>query len=102
MQISKTNNVIFLKNVESNIIKEAFIVLNDNVNLKREIEKNVFESTNRTIEVLKEAELLINEEINKNNLKFEKYKLLKLQRKFKIQKIINVFCIILIIFFFIK
>ena len=30
MQINKTNNVIFLKDVESNVIQEAFVVLKEN------------------------------------------------------------------------
>ncbi len=102
MQISKTNNVIFLKDVESNIIKEAFIILKDNVKIEAQEQDNVLENTNKTMEVLKEAELLINEGINKNNLNFEKYKLLKLKRKLKIQKVINIFCIIAIIIFIIK
>ena len=29
MQINKTNNVIFLKDLESNIIQEAFVVLKE-------------------------------------------------------------------------
>ena len=38
MQISKTENVIFLKDVESNLIQEAFIILKENV--KFEEKKN--------------------------------------------------------------
>lgn len=102
MQISKTNNVIFLKDVESNIIKEAFIVLKDNVRFENQQQESRVENTNRTIEILKEAELLINEEINKRNLNYEKYKLLKLQKKLKLQKLLNIFYIIAIIIFIIK
>ncbi len=102
MQISKTNNVIFLKDVESNIIKEAFIVLKDNVRFENQQQESRIENTNRTIEILKEAELLINEEINKRNLNYEKYKLLKLQKKLKLQKLLNIFYIIAIIIFIIK
>ena len=78
MQISKTNNVIFLKDVESNIIKEAFIVLNDNVRFENQAQEKVISNVNKTIDVLKEAELLINEEISKKDWDFEKYKLIKL------------------------
>lgn len=102
MQISKTNNVIFLKDVESNIIKEAFIVLKDNVRFENQQQESRIENTNRTIEILKEAELLINEEINNRNLNYEKYKLLKLQKKLKLQKLLNIFYIIAIIIFIIK
>lgn len=102
MQISKTNNVIFLKDVESNIIKEAFVVLKDNVRVENQQQESRIENTNRTIEILKEAEFLINEEINKRNLNYEKYKLLKLQKKLKLQKLLNIFYIIAIIIFIIK
>lgn len=102
MQISKTNNVIFLKDVESNIIKEAFVVLKDNVRVENQQQESRIENTNRTIGILKEAELLINEEINKRNLSYEKYKMLKLQKKLKVQKLLNIFYIIAIIIFIIK
>ena len=91
MQINKTNNVIFLRDIDSNIIQEAFVVLRDNIKLS--------ESTNEInkIDVLKEAEELINHMIDKNDLNFEKYKILKLKRKLKIQKIFNIFCVIILI-----
>ena len=34
MQLEKVNNIIFLKNIESNIIQEAFIVLKDNYKIE--------------------------------------------------------------------
>lgn len=99
MQINKTNNVIFLKDVESNIIQEAFVVLKDNI--KIESDKNLKKEI-KPINVLKEAETIINQEIDKNNFKFDKYKILKLQRKLKIQKIFNILCIMALILFIIK
>lgn len=33
MQTNKTNNIIFLKDVESNIIDEAIVILKDNIKL---------------------------------------------------------------------
>ena len=33
MQINKTNNVIFLREFESNLISEAFVVLKENVKI---------------------------------------------------------------------
>ena len=40
MQLNKLDNIVFLKDLESNIIEEAFIVLKDNVNFtKMEKEK---------------------------------------------------------------
>ena len=34
MQVNKTNQMVFLKNVESNIIKDAWIMLRENVSYK--------------------------------------------------------------------
>lgn len=93
MQISKTENVIFLRDVESNIIQEAFIILKENV--KFEEKKNSNQKTSKNeICILKEAENLINCEINDCNLKYDKFKVSKLERKLKIQKVFNIFCII--------
>ena len=52
MQTNKANNVIFLKNTESNIIEEAFLILKENVKI------NDFKDNkeNKKIDVLKEAE----------------------------------------------
>ena len=90
MQVKKTDNVIFLKNLESNIIKEAFIILKDNVNLERIGKDSDIPKGNKKINILKEAELLINEEIAKNNLNYQKYKIVKLENKLKILKVFSI------------
>ena len=41
MQINKTDNVIFLKDVESNIIDEAFIILKKNVKFSDNENKHI-------------------------------------------------------------
>ena len=54
MQLNKLNNIIFLKDVQSNIIEEAFIVLKDGVkihHIKNEKEK----SKDSNMNILKEA-----------------------------------------------
>ena len=96
MQINKTNNVIFLKDIESNIIKEAFIVLKDNINLEKYEDKNEFNAdrNNKQINILKEAEGIVNQEIHNSNLKYEKFKILKLEKKIKFLKILNIIIII--------
>ena len=96
MQTSNINNVIFLKNVESNIIDEAFVILKDNIkiNLKENIEnKDGLKEKN----ILKEAEILINQRIDKDNLKFEKFKIKKLEKRIKLLKLINIIFVILIV-----
>lgn len=95
MQISKTENVIFLREVESNIIQEAFVILKDNVKFEFNKKKTSdFVKNNSEMCILKEAENLINYEINDCNLKYDKFKVSKLERKLKIQKVFNIFCVI--------
>jgi len=95
MQISKTENVIFLREVESNIIQEAFVILKDNVKFEFDEKKTSnSKKSNNEMCILKEAENLINCEINDCNLKYDKFKMSKLERKLKIQKTFNIFCVI--------
>lgn len=96
MQINKTNNVIFLKDLESNIIQEAFVILKDNIKFENYKNKNEMplKKENIQLNILKEAENLINQEINNSNLKYEKYRISKLERKIKILKILNIICVI--------
>lgn len=95
MQINKTDNVIFLKDVESNIIDEAFVILKDNVKLNVLKENEEYSQKNKTeLDILKEAELLINQEINSNNMKYEKFKISRLERKIKILKTMNIINVI--------
>ena len=95
MQVNKTDNVIFLKDLESNIIQEAFVILKDNIKFEKcEKEENFSKNEGKKINILKEAEILINQEISNNNLKYEKYKISKLERKIKILKILNIMFVI--------
>lgn len=94
MQISKTENVIYLKDLESNIIKQAFIILKDNVKLDFKDEK---ENERSKIDIIKDAENLINYEIEKSNVKFEKFKNEILNKKIKILKASNIISIIVLI-----
>ncbi len=95
MQTSNINNVIFLKDAESNIIDEAFVILKDNVKIK-----DVLDSTDnknnkaKKLCILKEAELLVNQKINQLDFKYQKYKVKKLEQKMKVLKIINVILVI--------
>ncbi len=93
MQVNKTNNVIFLKNAESNIIDEAIVVLKENVkinNLRFGEEKN----ENKKINILREAEVIVNNKLTEQNVEFEKYKIEKLQKKNRNLKIANILLII--------
>lgn len=104
MQLNKLNNMIFLKNVESNIIDEAFIVLKDNVKIENKNNLSSLENKESKIEkinILKEAEELINKKINDSNLEYEKFKLKKLENKLKRLKLINILLVVGIISFII-
>ena len=100
MQLNKLDNIIFLKNVESNYIDEAFIVLKENVNFNK-INSNTSEN-NYKINILKEAEFLVNRKLEENDIDFEKYKFINLEKKFKISKLANLILIGLFIIFSIK
>ena len=96
MQLEKVDNIIFLKDIESNIMQEAFIVLKDNfkvTSLKTKEKKAKLEAN-----IIKEAELIINEEINDVSKKKEKIKIEIIQKKYKFMKIINLVLIICILF----
>ena len=95
MQLEKIDNIIFLKNIESNIMEEAFIVLKDNfkIDALNTNEKMVQTESN----IIKEAEMIINEKIKESNIEYEKIKLKKIKKKYKFMKIIN---IILLLFLF--
>ena len=93
MQLNKLNNIIFLKDAQSNIIEEAFIVLKEGVKinqLKNEKDKTKDESIN----ILKEAELIINEKLDKLNIEYEKFKIKELEKKIKISKVMNIILVI--------
>lgn len=95
MQINKLNNIIFIKEPESNIIDEAFVVLKDNVKISEHSLNNIDTFKLDRVDVQKEAENIINKEIEKNNYEFEKFKLEKLEKKIKWLKLINIWTILI-------
>lgn len=100
MQLNKLNNIVFLKDLESNLVEEAFVVLKDNVNLTK-FEDKISKDRIQKI-VLNEVEVLINTELKVNELKFEEYKFKKLTKKYNLLKIVNVILILISIFIFLK
>lgn len=96
MEANTMKNIVVLKNLPSNLIKEAFVILKDNdrkriedfiINKKDNEKIGVNENKDNNSEfIVKEAELLINDYIkdiekkktdNKNNIWKDKYKKLK-------------------------
>lgn len=96
MQISKTENVIYLKEAESNMIDQAFIILKDNVKVNF-LNINECEKYKDKMNIIKDVENLINYEIEKNNVEIEKFKCKVLNKKIKILKTINIITVILFI-----
>lgn len=94
MQVNKTNQMVFLKNVESNIIKDAWIMLRENVSYK-ENNKETFDE----IDVLREAENLINNNIESEQVSLLKFNLKRLKHKYKWVKRLNIFLVIMIIIY---
>lgn len=77
MEIKNLRNMIVLKNLPSNMIEEAIIVLKQNVNEKNlkyvnnNYKDNYYEKTNKNY-IVKEAELIVSDyikNIEKNKLK---------------------------------
>ena len=97
MQINKLNNIIFIKQPESNIIDEAFVILKDNVKINDFSFNNINTFKLDKIDVQKEAETIINKEIHEKNIEYEKFKFKKLEKKNKRLKLINILTIILAI-----
>lgn len=90
MQTNKTNNIIFLKNMESNFIEEAIVILKDGIKINDEDINNLEnKKTNKNINILKEAEFIVNSKIEYANYKYEKFKTDKLEKKIKQLKIIS-------------
>ena len=88
MQMNKTNNIIFLKKIESNFIQEAIIILKygikiDDKEINNQDEKNFDKKTN----ILKEAEFIINSKLENVGNKYDKFKIDKLENKIKKLKI---------------
>ena len=96
MQINKTDNVIFLKNVESNVIDQAFIVLKEKVKVNSRDDDVEIKGINE-VSIVKEAENLINNEIDRNNIKFEKFKCEILNRKIQILKVTNIITVVMLV-----
>ncbi len=94
MQLNKLNNIIFIKNPESNIIDEAFIILKNNVKINEFSFNNVDTFRLDQIDIQKEAENIINKEIQEKNIEYEKFKLKKLVDKNRRLKLFNILTII--------
>ena len=97
MDIENMKNMVVLKNLPSNLIEEAFVILKDNVNIHKEelaVNKSKAnkEKNNRDY-VIKEAEVIVSEYIS--NLERKEFKTskekVKLEEKCKKLKYLSIF-----------
>ncbi len=89
MDASKMKNMIIIKNLPSNIIDEAFIVLKSNKKMKAleriEKEKNGQQKTNSKDYITKEAEMVISNYLSniENSKKIKSQNMRQLETKYK-------------------
>lgn len=84
-EAKKVKNIIFLKEVESNLIEEAIIILNQKINLDNLNKKSKFLNSEM---VLKEARNIINMYSDKIEIKNENEVLMRKNKKLKIASIV--------------
>ena len=98
MDASKMKNMIIIKNLPSNIVDEAFIVLNSNKKIKalEHIENDKTQSTgsknNSKDYITKEAEMIISNYLAniENNKKLKSHSMKQIEKKYKRLKILVV------------
>lgn len=104
MENNKIKNTIVLRGMASNVVDEAIVILKPHIKIKKtQVVKKIKEKNNSKELILKEAEHIVSEYVNKIFVEeIEKTKI-KLERKVKKLKIISLmFFIILIVTVFIK
>lgn len=106
MNISSMKNIVVLRNLPSNLVDEAIVVLKENKKVKKyqyvdetvnQKAKNISKTTDKNVEkneeqyIVKEAELLIDNYIKKLETKSPKWKnnMKKLEAKYKISVKLN-------------
>lgn len=94
MDIGQMKNIVVLKNLPSNIVDEAIVVLKQNKKVKnvqysrKNNSKEEMQKENNEY-IVKEAELLINKYIKEQEEKSKIKKVSNLEKKYNIQKYIS-------------
>lgn len=86
MNESKMKNMVVLKNLPSNIVEEAFVVLKPNQKLKKTIEKQEDENKIITSDyVIKEAEMVVSNYLStmEDNKTIRNLEVEKIKKKYK-------------------
>lgn len=107
MDINSMKNILVLKNLNSNMVEEAFVVLKDNIKIhKKELIDNKKQINNKEIKkkedkdyIIKEAEMIVSQYISKiENSNNKKKDTIKLEEKYKRLKYLTIFLGVLFIF----
>lgn len=111
MDIKNMKNIVVLKNLPSNMIEEAFVILKDNVKVHKEQLAGKNKENNNSIKkdndfVVKEAEMIVSDYVNQ----FEEKKISATREKLKLEEkckklrflsvclsLFSVFCVISIL-----
>lgn len=104
MENNKIKNTIVLRGMASNVVDEAIVILKPNIKIKKiQTIKNVKEKSNSKELILKEAEHIVSEYVNRISTEELKKEKIKLEKKIKKLKILLFsFLVLFIIIVFIK
>lgn len=85
MNENKMKNMVVIRNLPSNIVEEAYIVLKPNQKLKKQVENSKEEQKNVSDYVVKEAEMVLNNYISniEETKKGKTSEARKIERKYK-------------------
>lgn len=85
MNENKMKNMVVIRNLPSNIVEEAYIVLKPNQKLKKQVESSTEEQKNVSDYVVKEAEMVLNNYISniEETKKGKTSETRKIERKYK-------------------
>lgn len=101
MNASKMKNMVILKDLPSNIVEEAYVILKPNIKLEKKIE-NINESSKETSDyIIKEAEMVVSNYLSniENTRNIRNLEVDKIKKKYdKLKKV----CIGLGIIFFVN
>lgn len=98
MENNKIKNTIVLRGMASNVVDEAIVILKPNVKIKKtQTIKNVKEKNSSKELILKEAEHIVSEYVNRISTDELKKENMRLEKKNLKLKIISVIFVILLI-----
>lgn len=104
MENNKIKNTIVLRGMASNVVDEAIVILKPHIKIKKtQVVNNIREKNNSKELILKEAEHIVSEYVNRISVKEIENEKFRLEKKVKkLQVILFVFFIILVTTILIK